>query len=63
MYLYEIDGKEGQAIELAATTNEECGSQLEHNEKDALGEAQTILQLLRENVAMWRANAGIAGKA
>jgi 14-3-3 protein epsilon len=63
VYLYEIDGKADQAIQLAALTIEESGPQLDHNKKDALTEARTILQLLRENVVMWNTSASTVGKA
>jgi 14-3-3 protein epsilon len=53
VFLYEIAGEKQAAVELAKKTYEECGVTVTNNSKDSFGEATNILQLLRENVAIW----------
>jgi 14-3-3 protein epsilon len=53
VFLYEIAGEKQAAIDLARRTGEECGLTIENNSKDAFTEATNILQLLRDNVAIW----------
>jgi 14-3-3 protein epsilon len=53
VFLDEIAGEKQTAVELAKKTYEECGVTVANNSKDSFGEATNILQLLRENVAIW----------
>ena len=53
VYLYEIVGQTEEAIKLAKNTQEEVKSSIEQNSESSFAEANTILQLLQENVNLW----------
>jgi 14-3-3 protein epsilon len=53
VYLYEIVGEKQAAIDLASKTGEECALTIANNSEGSLTEATNILQLLRDNVALW----------
>jgi 14-3-3 protein epsilon len=53
VYLVEIAGERQEAIDLAKTTYEECALTIGNNSPDSASEAANVLQLLRDNVAVW----------
>jgi 14-3-3 protein epsilon len=53
VYLYEIVGKQQEAIGLAQKTQEQCSDTVNNNSRESFAEAVNILQLLRENVTLW----------
>ena len=53
VYLYEIGGEKQAAIELAKKTESECAQTVDANSERSRPEAVNILQLLKDNVALW----------
>ena len=53
VYLYEIGGEKEQAIALAKKTESECAETVDANSDKSRPEAVSILQLLKDNVALW----------
>jgi 14-3-3 protein epsilon len=58
VFLFEIVGKKDEAIELASKTFSECEGALNNNSPAGYEEAANILQLLRDNVALWTGQGG-----
>jgi 14-3-3 protein epsilon len=55
VYLYEIVGAKEQAITLAQKTYDEASLGVQNNSPSEVPEATNVLQLLRDNIALWTA--------
>jgi 14-3-3 protein epsilon len=53
VYLYEIGGQKEEALELARKTYDEGKITVANNADDAVEEANGVLELLRDNIAIW----------
>lgn len=54
VFLFEIEKKKQEALELAEKTNEEASLIIDQNSEESKKEAISILQLLRENIDLWK---------
>jgi 14-3-3 protein epsilon len=59
-FLYEIIGQKPEAIELARKTYNDCSTTVDDNSDNSYSEATMVLQLLRDNAALWTEDAGEA---
>lgn len=54
VFLFEIEKKSKEAMELAEKTNEEAALIIDQNSEESKKEAISIMQLLRENIDLWK---------